>query len=120
MFERFSEKARRSIFFARYEASQLGNDPIETEHLLRIPSAEGLRGKIETRLGPPRQQLRGGGPAAQPRVQTRADLCGRRCRQVGPQEHRSMAPDAGTGKMGHPGPKFPAVLLETREFWSDF
>lgn len=34
MFERFSEKARRVIFFARYEASQLGGRGIEPEHLL--------------------------------------------------------------------------------------
>ena len=34
MFERFTEKARRVIFFARYEASQFGNPYIETEHLL--------------------------------------------------------------------------------------
>jgi hypothetical protein len=71
MFERYSEKARRSIFFARYEASQFGNDHIESEHLLLgilreerslvallgIPSAEGLRKKIETRLGPPQEKI---------------------------------------------------------------
>jgi uncharacterized protein (TIGR02246 family) len=34
MFERYSEKARRAIFFARYEASQFGSSYIETEHLL--------------------------------------------------------------------------------------
>jgi len=34
MFERYTEKARRVIFFARYEASQFGADCIETEHLL--------------------------------------------------------------------------------------
>ena len=34
MFERYTEKARRVIFFARYEASQLGSNFIETEHLL--------------------------------------------------------------------------------------
>jgi hypothetical protein len=70
MFDRFSEKARRTIFFARYEASQFGSDYIESEHLLlgilredrgllellKIPSAEGLRRKIETRLGPPREK----------------------------------------------------------------
>ena len=71
MFERYSEKARRSIFFARYEASQFGNSYIESEHLLlgilreerslipllRIPSAERLRKKIEDRLGPPREKI---------------------------------------------------------------
>ena len=34
MFERFTEKARRTIFFGRYEASQLGSPYIETEHIL--------------------------------------------------------------------------------------
>ena len=34
MFERYTEKARRVIFFARYEASQYGSMSIETEHLL--------------------------------------------------------------------------------------
>jgi ATP-dependent Clp protease ATP-binding subunit ClpC len=34
MFERYTEKARRIIFFARYEASQFGSSTIEPEHLL--------------------------------------------------------------------------------------
>jgi ATP-dependent Clp protease ATP-binding subunit ClpC len=34
MFEKYTEKARRVIFFARYEASQFGSPFIETEHLL--------------------------------------------------------------------------------------
>src|SRR5271155_4655849 len=34
MFERYTEKARRVIFFARYEASQFGSPNIETEHML--------------------------------------------------------------------------------------
>ncbi len=34
MFERYTEKARRTIFFARYEASEFGSICIETEHLL--------------------------------------------------------------------------------------
>ncbi len=34
MFERYTEKARRVIFFARYEASQFGSRSIECEHLL--------------------------------------------------------------------------------------
>jgi ATP-dependent Clp protease ATP-binding subunit ClpC len=34
MFERYTEKARRVIFFARYEASNFGSPYIETEHLL--------------------------------------------------------------------------------------
>lgn len=34
MFERYTERSRRAIFFARYEASQYGSPKIETEHLL--------------------------------------------------------------------------------------
>jgi ATP-dependent Clp protease ATP-binding subunit ClpC len=34
MFERYTEKARRAIFFARYEASQFGSQWIEGQHLL--------------------------------------------------------------------------------------
>jgi Uma2 family endonuclease len=64
MFERYTEKARRVIFFARYEASQFGSPLIEAEHLLlgifredkalanrflpSIGSAESIRKQIET------------------------------------------------------------------------
>jgi uncharacterized protein YbbC (DUF1343 family) len=34
MFERYTEKSRRVIFFARYEASQAGAESIEPEHFL--------------------------------------------------------------------------------------
>ncbi len=34
MFERYTESARRALFFARYEVSQLGGASIEIEHLL--------------------------------------------------------------------------------------
>ena len=34
MFERYTEKARRVIFYARYEASQFGATAIEAEHIL--------------------------------------------------------------------------------------
>jgi len=63
MFERYTEKARRAIFFARYEASQFGSPCIDTEHLLLgvcrenatllkrlshdLPSEESLRKRIE-------------------------------------------------------------------------
>lgn len=47
MFETFTEKARRVIFFARYDASQWGSPSIQTEHLLlgllREDSALGSR-----------------------------------------------------------------------------
>jgi predicted enzyme related to lactoylglutathione lyase len=34
MFERYTEKARRVIFFARYEASQFGSPQIQAEYIL--------------------------------------------------------------------------------------
>lgn len=66
MFERYTEMARRVIFFARYEASQFGASTIEPEHLLLglsredkplfarfLPdgkqSLEAIRGQIEQR-----------------------------------------------------------------------
>jgi len=33
MFDRYTDEARRVIFFARYEASLLGSPTLETEHL---------------------------------------------------------------------------------------
>jgi ATP-dependent Clp protease ATP-binding subunit ClpC len=48
MFERYTERARRVLFFARYEASQLGSVSIETEHLLLglIREGKGLTSRI--------------------------------------------------------------------------
>src|SRR5467141_583000 len=48
VFERYTERARRVIFFARYEASQLGSNSIETEHLLLglIREGKGLTSRI--------------------------------------------------------------------------
>ena len=44
MFERYTEPARRLIFFARYEAAQLGGAAIDTEHLLPGLLREGVGG----------------------------------------------------------------------------
>jgi ATP-dependent Clp protease ATP-binding subunit ClpC len=51
MFERFTERARRVLFFARYEASQLGGLSIETEHLLLglIREGRGLTNRMFAR-----------------------------------------------------------------------
>jgi ATP-dependent Clp protease ATP-binding subunit ClpC len=48
MFERYTERARRVIFFARYEASQLGSGAIETEHILLglIREGKGLTSRL--------------------------------------------------------------------------
>jgi ATP-dependent Clp protease ATP-binding subunit ClpC len=66
LFERYTEGARRTIFFARYEAGAYGSPYIETEHLLagllradrllarsvlRRPDAgESIRKELSTRL----------------------------------------------------------------------
>ena len=54
MFERYTERARRVLFFARYEASQLGSISIETEHLLLglIREGKGLTSRIFARSPP--------------------------------------------------------------------
>jgi ATP-dependent Clp protease ATP-binding subunit ClpC len=51
MFERYTERARRVLFFARYEATQLGSNTIETEHLLLglIREGKGLTSRIFAR-----------------------------------------------------------------------
>jgi ATP-dependent Clp protease ATP-binding subunit ClpC len=51
MFERYTERARRVLFFARYEATQLGSSLIETEHLLLglIREGKGLTSRIFAR-----------------------------------------------------------------------
>ena len=51
MFERYTERARRVLFFARHEASQLGSISIETEHLLLglIREGKGLTSRIFAR-----------------------------------------------------------------------
>jgi hypothetical protein len=71
MFERYTEKARRVIFFARYESSQFGSEQIETEHLLlglmrenrslfkkflSVGDAENIRTAIEKR-SPPKARI---------------------------------------------------------------
>ena len=65
MFERYTERARRVLFFARYEASQLGSISIETEHLLLglIREGKGLTSRIFARsrlsLGNIRKEIEG-------------------------------------------------------------
>src|SRR6266849_4543027 len=48
MFERYTPRARRVLFNARYEATQLGSVSIETEHLLLglIREGKGLTSRI--------------------------------------------------------------------------
>ena len=53
MFERYTERARRALFFARYEASQLGNLSIAPEHLLLgiLRDSESAGGKLLQQRG---------------------------------------------------------------------
>lgn len=48
MFERFTERARRALFFARYESSRLGATAIGTDHLLLglIHEPKGALGRV--------------------------------------------------------------------------
>ena len=48
MFERFTEQARRVLFFSRYEASELGSIDIDLEHLLLglIRESKGLTNRL--------------------------------------------------------------------------
>ncbi len=60
MFERYTERARRVLFFARYEASQLGSVSIETEHLLLglIREGKGLMSRVLARSNVSAEALR--------------------------------------------------------------
>ncbi len=60
MFERYTERARRVIFFARYEASQLGSSSIETEHLLLglIREGKGLTSRLFSKNSLPMEEVR--------------------------------------------------------------
>src|SRR6185436_10625240 len=56
MFERYTESARRALFFARYESSQLGSLSIEPEHLLLGLIRDGRVARILQTI--PLEQLR--------------------------------------------------------------
>ena len=75
MFERYTEKARRIIFFARYEASQFGSHGIEPEHLLLALFRE-ARAALDA-LGVPtnlEEELRSTAPASGEKISTSVDL----------------------------------------------
>ena len=62
MFERYTEHARRALFFARYELGALGGDTIEPEHLLlglirESKTLAGIFNEWNVPLGDLRQQL---------------------------------------------------------------
>jgi ATP-dependent Clp protease ATP-binding subunit ClpC len=75
MFERYTEKARRIIFFARYEAAELGASHIEPEHLLLGLFREGRA--ILAALGVPKNlddELRTAMQPAGKKISTSVDL----------------------------------------------
>ena len=77
MFERYTEKARRAIFFARYEASQFGSDFIMLEHLLLglLREDEVLRRKLgTTRAEAVRQYIVDHSPTLEKSISTSVDL----------------------------------------------
>lgn len=60
MFERYTERARRVLFFARYDASQLGSVQIDTEHLLLglVREGRGLTFRLFDEFGVVVEKLR--------------------------------------------------------------
>src|SRR5204863_8833425 len=60
MFEKYNEKARRALFFARYEASKLGSKVIESEHLLLgiLREGEDIIKEIFSRFNVKREEVR--------------------------------------------------------------
>jgi ATP-dependent Clp protease ATP-binding subunit ClpC len=60
MFERYTERARRVLFFARYEASEVGTGSIEPEHLLLglIRQNKGVASRILQQAQVSLEQLR--------------------------------------------------------------
>jgi ATP-dependent Clp protease ATP-binding subunit ClpC len=77
MFERYTEQARRVIFFSRYEASQFGSPYIEPEHfllgLLRERASLGLLLPATLTLDAARRELQAASPV-QRKTNTSVDL----------------------------------------------
>src|SRR5262249_12762915 len=79
MFERYTEQARRALFFARYECSQLGSPSIETKHLLLglIRESRGLTAHIITRsvsLETLRREIEERAPAVVEKIPTSVEI----------------------------------------------
>jgi len=77
MFEKYNETARRSVFMARYEASQAGSGYIETEHLLlgilRMDKDLAVRLRLDGQTDSIRKQVEER-HAGQERVATSVDM----------------------------------------------
>jgi ATP-dependent Clp protease ATP-binding subunit ClpC len=79
MFERYTESARRMLFFARYESSQLGSTVIETEHLLLglVREPRGVAGRMLEQAGIRPEQIRReieAEVAAKPKISTSVEI----------------------------------------------
>lgn len=74
MFERYTEKARRAIFFARYESSQLGSPVITTEHLLLglLRESRNLQGYLRVDMDELASRLRT--PVVAAKISTSVDI----------------------------------------------
>ena len=109
MFERYTERARRVLFFARYETSQLGGAVIESEHLLLglLREGRGLAHQILSDANLRYDDVRtavGESLAAAPRVTTSVDRpLGVRCKQAlqdaAGEADRQKTPHIGTEHM---------------------
>jgi ATP-dependent Clp protease ATP-binding subunit ClpC len=104
MFERFTEKARRVIFFARYEASEFGSPAIDTEHLLLgiLRESQPLGRNILFRLHEVRDQIRAQVPRHEKEMPTNIDLpfsdaskaaLGRAVQKAKERQHNTITPE---------------------------
>ncbi len=109
MFERYTERARRVLFFARYEASQLGGTVIESEHLLLglLREGGGMAHQILTAAHLRHEDARaavGDSLASAPRMATSVEMpLGGRCKQAlqkaAEESDRHKSPHIGTEHM---------------------
>jgi len=102
MFERFTERARRALFFARYEASQLGSAGIDTEHLLLglIREGKGLITRLFADAGVASDDLRAevlrrvpSGPTISTSVEIPFSAAAKRALQYAAQEADGLSHD---------------------------
>ena len=76
MFERYSERARRAVFYARHQASMSGTGQIEAEHLLLgvLHEDRDLARRCFNDVETVRRDLLARLPPAQARIPTSADM----------------------------------------------
>jgi ATP-dependent Clp protease ATP-binding subunit ClpC len=131
MFERYTESARRVLFFARYEANELGGTAIETEHLLLgLARVRGLVSHIFAEARITEEELRReieGRAARRPKLSTSVEIpFSRETRRV----LQFAAEEADRLKQGYIGPEHlllgllleetvAASILNTRGLRSD-